>query len=160
LANVGVDFDNLARHAAWARKTASFLRGTGLAEDYGMTQLPPRASPRKRRSRSVMFLDGMAWLCLAIPLGAFVVACGASPSSSPPLSIADCQALGGFPLFDPDDERPIETSCPEGLGFLGEFHEPFFGAQGGICCGGPESAEGTPDGPANTDSGAADAGAA
>jgi hypothetical protein len=57
---------------------------------------------------------------------------------SEPLTIAECQDLGGSPLFDPGDERPIEASCPGGLRFLGEFYEPFFGADGGLCCGGAE----------------------
>jgi hypothetical protein len=55
-----------------------------------------------------------------------------------PLTIRECQDLGGSPLFDPEDERAIEDSCPEGLRFLGEFSEPFFGSDGGICCTGPE----------------------
>jgi hypothetical protein len=56
----------------------------------------------------------------------------------PPQTIKECQELGGSPLFDPDDGRTIEDSCPEGLRFLGEFSEPFFGSDGGICCTGPE----------------------
>jgi len=56
----------------------------------------------------------------------------------PPQTISECQELGGSPLFDPDDGRAIEDSCPEGLRFLGEFSEPFFGSDGGICCTGPE----------------------
>jgi hypothetical protein len=55
-----------------------------------------------------------------------------------PLTIRECQELGGSPLFDPNDGRSIEESCPEGLRFLGEFTEPFFGSDGGLCCGGPE----------------------
>ncbi|HKO91577.1 MAG TPA: hypothetical protein VJU61_10515 [Polyangiaceae bacterium] len=51
-----------------------------------------------------------------------------------PLTIAECQELGGSPLFDPEDGRAIEASCPQGLHFLGEFSEPFFGSDGGICC--------------------------
>jgi hypothetical protein len=111
-----------------------------------MTQPSPSAATNHRRSRTrVPFAD---WVGLFRPtlafallaLGLLAVACGASPEEAPPLSIADCKELGGFPLFDPDDERSVETSCPEGLGFLGEFSEPFFGAEGGICCGGPEAA--------------------
>ena len=53
-----------------------------------------------------------------------------------PLTIRECHELGGSPLFDPRDGRALEASCPEGLRFLGEFSEPFFGSDGGICCGG------------------------
>ena len=56
----------------------------------------------------------------------------------PPLTIRECQELGGTPLFDPEDGRAVEDSCPEELRFLGEFAEPFFGSDGGICCTGPE----------------------
>jgi len=55
-----------------------------------------------------------------------------------PLTIRQCQELGGSPLFDPEDGRAIEDSCPQGLHFLGEFTEPFFGSDGGICCAGTE----------------------
>lgn len=67
-----------------------------------------------------------------IALALSASACG--PEDSAPLTIADCQQLGGSPLFDPEDERPIEASCPPGLAFLGTFDEPFFGSEGGICC--------------------------
>lgn len=67
-----------------------------------------------------------------------LVSCGEAAEASPPLTIGECEELGGTPLFDPEDERPIELSCPDGLHFLGEFEEPFFGVEGGICCGGPE----------------------
>jgi hypothetical protein len=50
-------------------------------------------------------------------------------------SIAECHERGGSPLFDPDDGRPVELSCPEGLRFIGTFEEPFFGSDGGLCCG-------------------------
>ena len=58
-----------------------------------------------------------------------------------PETIAECQASGGSPLFDPRDGRSIEMSCPEGLRFLGQFAEPFFGSDGGICCTGLDPEE-------------------
>ena len=84
-----------------------------------------------------------AALCLgALALGAASLACGgAEPGEGLPLlTIAECQDLGGAPLFDPEDERPITESCPESLYFVGEFEEEFFGADGGICCAGAETA--------------------
>jgi len=74
-------------------------------------------------------------------LGALAVAVACGDAVEPgaiPLTIRECQELGGTPLFDPEDGRAIEDSCPEGLRFLGEFAEPFFGSDGGICCTGPE----------------------
>jgi hypothetical protein len=78
--------------------------------------------------------------CLAL-LTASAVACGGgrdglSVNGQPLVTIEECRELGGSPLFDPDDGRPVELSCPEGLSFLGEFEEPFFGTDGGLCCGG------------------------
>jgi hypothetical protein len=80
-------------------------------------------------------------LCLGATLSALALGCGeaADPEgldSSEPQTIAECQAWGGSPLFDPRDGRSIEMSCPEGLRFLGQFDEPFFGSDGGICCTG------------------------
>lgn len=74
-------------------------------------------------------------------LAAVALACGEAVPGDSLLTIAECQELGGSPLFDPEDERPVEMSCPEGLSFFGEFDEPFFGAEGGICCGGSEGGE-------------------
>jgi hypothetical protein len=82
-------------------------------------------------------------LCLgALAIGAASLACGGAESGEglPLVTIAECQDLGGAPLFDPEDERPITESCPEGLYFVGEFDEEFFGADGGICCGGADTA--------------------
>jgi hypothetical protein len=82
-------------------------------------------------------------LCLgALGLGATSLACGGAESGEglPLLTITECQDLGGAPLFDPEDERPVAESCPEGLYFVGEFNEEFFGADGGICCAGAETA--------------------
>jgi hypothetical protein len=71
-------------------------------------------------------------------LAAVASACGGGDSESldgtPLLTLEECSAEGGSPLFDPDDGRPIQESCPEGLRFLGEFTEPFFGDDGGVCC--------------------------
>ena|SRR5688572_12942547 len=80
-----------------------------------------------------------------LALGASALGCSgaATEDGLPLLTIAECQDLGGAPLFDPEDERPIQESCPEGLYFAGEFDEEFFGADGGICCVSPEPA-GTP----------------
>jgi hypothetical protein len=81
--------------------------------------------------------------CLAaLALGAASLACGGAESGDglPLLTISECQELGGAPLFDPEDERPLTESCPEGLYFVGEFDEEFFGADGGICCTGAETA--------------------
>jgi hypothetical protein len=85
--------------------------------------------------------------CLALGLSASLFACGSareglSVNGQPLVTIEECGEIGGSPLFDPDDGRPVELSCPEGLSFLGEFEEPFFGTDGGLCCGGlaePES---------------------
>lgn len=85
-------------------------------------------------------------LCLgALALGVAAFACGgAEPGEGLPLlTIAECQDLGGAPLFDPEDERSISESCPDGLYFVGEFDEEFFGADGGICCAGPEPTRAT-----------------
>jgi hypothetical protein len=62
--------------------------------------------------------------------------------AGPLLTIEECGEVGGTPLFDPADERPLAASCPDGLGFLGVFEEPFFGTDGGICCGGPDATNG------------------
>jgi hypothetical protein len=79
----------------------------------------------------------------AIGLAAFVglavaLACGGAETESldgtPLLTLDECSERGGSPLFDPDDGRAIEDSCPEGLRFLGEFTESFFGEDGGLCC--------------------------
>jgi hypothetical protein len=79
--------------------------------------------------------------CLTLALAAWVVACGGerdglSVNGQPLVTLEECGEIGGSPLFDPDDGRPVELSCPEGLSFLGEFEEPFFGTDGGLCCGG------------------------
>ena len=80
----------------------------------------------------------------AVPLFVLVTglvalgACGdAGPLDGTQLSsVAECLDRGGAPLFDPDDGRPVQLSCPEGLRFIGTFDEPFFGSDGGLCCTG------------------------
>lgn len=74
---------------------------------------------------------------------AVLAACGAAGEvdDTQLASIAECHGRGGSPLFDPDDGRPVELSCPEGLRFIGTFEEPFFGTDGGLCCGGSDSAD-------------------
>lgn len=90
---------------------------------------------RHRTYRSVSRVRAMAGIASSGLLAALALACGqAGPEAL--LTISECQELGGSPFFDPEDERPLEMSCPEGLGYLGEFDEPFFGADGGICCSG------------------------
>lgn len=91
----------------------------------------------------------MGGLCFGVSaLGAASLACGgAEAGGGLPLTIAECQELGGAPLFDPEDEKPPAESCPDGLYFVGEFHEPFFGDEGGICCGGLEAASPPADEP-------------
>jgi hypothetical protein len=86
------------------------------------------------RSSFIIAVRGVLYLALA---------CGDAVESEalgdrPPETIEECRELGGSPLFDPEDGRSVEESCPEGLRFLGEFSEPFFGSDGGICCTGPE----------------------
>jgi hypothetical protein len=95
----------------------------------------------RQRTRRAAGPTALAALLVSLGmLGTLALGCGDAPGG-PPLTIADCQELGGSPFFDPEDERPIEMSCPEGLGYLGEFDEPFFGAEGGICCAGFEVTE-------------------
>ena len=84
-------------------------------------------------SRSTFAVALLAALSVAPGCGDAV-----EPGAMQPLTIRECQGLGGSPLFDPEDGRAIEDSCPEGLRFLGEFDEPFFGSDGGICCAGLE----------------------
>jgi len=93
--------------------------------------------------RSVARRRGLIALAVAV-VAAAAVACGGSeldPDAPPLLTLEECDEVGGTPLFDPADERPQAASCPEGLGFLGVFEEPFYGTDGGICCGGPDAAE-------------------
>ncbi len=85
-------------------------------------------------------LSRLRRFCLSLGLAA-AAACGGghdglSVNGQPLVTIEECRELGGSPLFDPDDGRPVELSCPDGLSFLGEFEEPFFGTDGGLCCGG------------------------
>ncbi len=67
--------------------------------------------------------------------------CGAAGEQGalPLITIAECEQMDGAPLFDPEDERPLESSCPDGLEAIAEFDEDFYGSQGGICCTNPET---------------------
>jgi hypothetical protein len=102
-----------------------------------------------RNARSVARRRGaLAVALVTLVTLAGVLACGGSeldPDAAPLLTLAECGEVGGTPLFDPADERPLAASCPEGLGFLGVFEEPFFGTDGGICCGGPDATNGADD---------------
>jgi hypothetical protein len=100
-------------------------------------QNAPTPLQASRRSGSVR--GGRAAIGLAALFGlALALACGGDDTESldgtPLLTLEECSEQGGSPLFDPDDGRPIEDSCPEGLRFLGEFTESFFGEDGGLCC--------------------------
>ena len=102
----------------------------------------PRFTDAKRNARSVARRRAAIALGLGAAIG--IIACGGNeldPVAPPLLTIAECREVGGAPLFDPQDDRPRASSCPEGLGFLGVFEEPFFGSDGGICCGGLDEAE-------------------
>lgn len=75
-------------------------------------------------------------------LGAAALGCGDGAEMAgalPLVTIAECDALGGAPLFDPEDELPLELSCPDGLEAIAEFDEDFYGSQGGVCCVSPEA---------------------
>ena len=121
-----------------------------------------RFTDAKRNARSVARRRAAIALGLGAVIG--IIACGGSeldPEAPPLLTIAECREVGGAPLFDPQDERPRASSCPEGLGFLGVFEEPFFGSEGGICCGGLDEAEtGEPSEPAGSSPAAASSEAA
>jgi hypothetical protein len=76
-------------------------------------------------------------------LGLGALGCGDAGEMEGPLplvTIAECDEMGGAPLFDPEDERPVELSCPDGLEAIAEFDEEFYGSQGGVCCTSPEAA--------------------
>jgi len=78
----------------------------------------------------------------AVALGSGSLGCGAAGDPEGPLplvTIAECEEMDGAPLFDPEDERPLESSCPDGLEAIAEFDEDFYGTQGGICCSNPEA---------------------
>jgi hypothetical protein len=93
----------------------------------------------RKRSRSRRFvLLPVLVTCALAPFG-----CGdaGDPAGALPLvTIAECRELGGAPLFDPEDERSLESSCPDGLAAIAEFDEDFYGSQGGICCTSPAAA--------------------
>src|SRR5688500_12505774 len=72
----------------------------------------------------------------ALALGAASLRCGAGRQEGPlPLvTTAECKEMDGAPSFDPEDDRPFESSCPHGLDAIAEFYEDFYGSRGGICC--------------------------
>jgi hypothetical protein len=92
----------------------------------------------------------MAWrLCcgLLLVVGGLAWGCGDAlgPTGEFALTIEECEEIGGTPLFDPEDQRPLQLSCPQGLLYMGQFEEDFYGTEGGVCCGGPPSSEGEPE---------------
>jgi hypothetical protein len=94
--------------------------------------------------RRVSRAAGSGFLVLAVGaavLGGGSLGCGAAEQEGPlPLiTIAECEQMEGAPLFDPEDERPLESSCPDGLEAIAEFDEDFYGSRGGICCTNPET---------------------
>jgi hypothetical protein len=90
----------------------------------------PLELTRLHRCRLALALGALA------TLGALAAACGdAQDPTNEVLTITECEELGGTPLFDPDEQRPRELDCPQGLRFMGEFDEDFYGAAGGVCCG-------------------------
>jgi hypothetical protein len=96
-----------------------------------------RPSGQRAGFRGLRALVGLGLVLLGFGWGCAEV----ESDGIPMVTIEQCHSLGGAPLFDPDDGRPVEESCPDGLYFLGEFSEPFFGSDGGLCCGGREPAE-------------------
>jgi len=73
----------------------------------------------------------------ALVLGLAALACGEADEVDgglPMVTIAECEDMGGAPLFDPGDGRPVEMSCPDGLDAIAEFEEDFYGSEGGVCC--------------------------
>jgi hypothetical protein len=80
---------------------------------------------------------------LVLVAGALVWGCGDAlePAGEFALTIEECEAIGGTPLFDPEDRRPLQLSCPQGLLYMGQFEEDFYGTEGGVCCGGPPPSE-------------------
>jgi hypothetical protein len=98
--------------------------------------------------RIVQRVAGPALLVSSLALAALAsLGCGSALDEEgvlPLVTIHECQELGGAPLFDPDDERPAQMSCPEGLETIAEFEEEFFGSHGGICCRSPEVERASP----------------
>ena len=95
---------------------------------------------RKVQRASASGLLGLAAGAAALGWGS--LGCGAAGEQEgalPLVTIAECEQMDGAPLFDPEDERPLESSCPDGLEAIAEFEEDFYGSQGGICCTNPEA---------------------
>jgi len=77
---------------------------------------------------------------VTLALGSF--GCGGTdgpPGALPLVTIAECEQMDGTPLFDPEDERPLELSCPDSLDAIAELDEDFYGSPGGICCTTPDA---------------------
>jgi hypothetical protein len=75
-------------------------------------------------------------------LGSGSLGCGAAGEQQgglPLVTIAECEQMDGTPLFDPEDERPLESSCPDSLEAIAELDEDFYGSPGGICCTNPDT---------------------
>lgn len=94
----------------------------------------------RRLPRAVVSgLLGLAAGALALGVGSLGCGAGEQEGALPLVTIAECEEMDGAPLFDPEDDRPLESSCPDGLEAVAEFDEDFYGSQGGICCTNPES---------------------
>lgn len=88
---------------------------------------------------------------LALGLGALGCGGGAQDGALPLVTIAECEQMDGAPLFDPEDERPPEASCPDGLETIAELDEDFYGSAGGICCTSADAQTRSDDAEAPTD---------
>jgi hypothetical protein len=101
-----------------------------------MGALVIRRVPRATASGLLVLAAGAA------ALGWVSLGCGAASDQEgalPLVTIAECEQMDGTPLFDPEDERPLESSCPESLEAIAELDEDFYGSEGGICCTNPEA---------------------
>jgi hypothetical protein len=98
---------------------------------------PTHRSPMDSQVRRALLLVATS-LAVAVGWG-----CGDAlePGGEFALSIDECEEIGGTPLFDPEDQRPLQLSCPQGLVYMGQFDEDFYGTEGGVCCGGPSPSD-------------------
>jgi hypothetical protein len=121
--------------------------GTSLAHAPRMGPMMMRSLVNRWASRaSLSAACVLAASVLGLALGS--LGCGDAGEQEgglPLVTIAECEEMGGAPLFDPEDERPLELSCPDGLDAIAEFEEDFYGSQGGVCCTGASA-----DGPASS----------
>jgi hypothetical protein len=95
--------------------------------------------------------SGLFVLAAGAALGWGSLGCGAAGEQEgglPLVTIAECEQMDGTPLFDPEDERPLESSCPDSLEAIAELDEDFYGSEGGICCTNPETESTPSEGPA------------